>query len=250
MEQQELDLRDLLHIFRRRLLLIIALPVIAALTAALISLFVLSPVYQSSTSLWVMNQDGASQINYNDLLLNRNLTKTYAEVAKSRVVMADVIERLDLTGMTVEELQAKLTVTPVRDTEILSVSVEDTDPVVAARLATAVAESFKRQVVTHMKAENVVVMDPAVEPVQPIKPRKAMNTAIAFVLGLMAAVGIAFLLEYLDTTLKSPDDVTRHLNLPVLAVIPVLDIAQEIQPELEAGKRRRSVRREIAHEKR
>jgi len=250
LEQQELDLRDLLYIFRRRLLLIIVLPVVAALTAALISFFVLSPVYQSSTALWVMKENGADQINYNDLLLNRNLTKTYAEVAKSRVVMADVIERLHLTNVTVEDLQAKLTVTPVRDTEILSFTVEDTDPAMAARLATAVAEAFKRQVVNHMKAENVVVMDPAVEPVDPVKPRKAMNTAIAFVLGLMAAVGLAFLLEYLDTTLKSADDVTRHLGLPVLAVIPALDVEQTSPVEPESTKRRRHVRREVAHEKR
>lgn len=50
-----------------------------------------------------------------------------------------------------------------------------------------------------------------------------MNTAVAFVLGLMVGVGIAFFIEYLDNTIKTPDDVEKYLQLPVLAVIPDLD---------------------------
>lgn len=231
MEHQELDLRDVLHVLRRRVLLIIALPVVAVIAAALISMFVLTPVYQSSTTLWVI-KEGSAQLNLNDVMLSRNLTKTYAEVAKSRAVMVDVIQRLGLNNVTVEQLQKKLTVTPVRDTEILSFTVEDENAVMAAKLADAVAEAFKGQIRTYMKVENVVVVDPAVEATAPFKPRKVMNVAVAFVLGLMASVGLAFLLEVLDTSIKSPEDVTRRLGLPVLAVIPVFDTqATVVQPE-------------------
>lgn len=238
MENQELDLRELLYVLRRRLLLIIALPVVATIVAALVSQFVLTPVYKASTTLWVI-KDGSAQINYNDLLLNRNLTKTYAEVAKSRAVMVDVIDRLGLEGVTVVALQEKLTVTPVRDTEILSFTIEDPSPVMAVRLADAVAEAFMGQIRTYMKVENVVVVDPAMEPIDPFKPRTLMNVAVAFVLGLMASVGLAFLLEYLDTSIKSPDDVARHLGLPVLATIPVFEVDQQSAPVPQRGRTRR-----------
>lgn len=229
MEHQELDLRELLYVVKRRLLFILTLPVVAAVVALVLSQFVLTPVYQASTTLWVI-KDGSAQINYNDLLLNRNLTKTYAEVAKSRAVMVDVIERLGLERVRVETLQKRLTVTPVRDTEILSFTVEDSSPIMAARLADAMAEAFMRQIRTYMKLENVVVVDPAMEPLTPFKPRIVINVAAAFVLGLMASMGLAFLMEYLDTSLKSPEDVARYLGLPVLAVIPTFEVAQESAP--------------------
>lgn len=219
MEQTELDLREIFQVIRRRLWLIAALPVLAALTAGLVSVFVLTPVYSASTTLLVGDKDSA-KINYNELLLNRNLTKTYAEVGISRAVVADVIDRLQLKDITVPQLQAKLTVAPKRDTEILVFTVQDTDPIMAARLADAVAESFKRQVKAYLNIENVMVLDLALVPTSPIKPRPLMNTAIAFVLGMMVAIGLTFLLEYLDTSIKSPDDVTRHLGLPVLGMIP------------------------------
>lgn len=238
MENQELDLRDLLYVLRRRVLLIVALPIIAAIVAAALSQFVLTPVYRASTTLWVI-KDGSAQINYNDLLLNRNLTKTYAEVAKSRAVMVDVMDRLNLEGVTVTALQEKLTVTPVRDTEILSFTVEDASPAMATKLADAIAEAFMGQIRAYMKVENVVVVDPAMEPEDPFKPRTLMNVAVAFVLGMMASVGLAFLLEYLDTSIKSPDDVARHLGLPVLAAIPVFEVEQKSAPSPQRGRARR-----------
>mgnify|MGYP000185425028 CR=1 FL=1 len=219
MQDQELDLRELLYVLRRRLLLIVALPVVAAVMAGLVSQFLITPIYEASTTLWVIKDD-AAQISYNDLLLSRNLTKTYAEVAQSRTVLADVIQRLGLAGMTVEDLQEKLTVTAVRDTELLSFTVEDSDPALAALLADAIATAFIGQIHVFMKVENVVVVDPAQVPAEPVRPRMALNLTAAFALGVMLAVGMALLLEHLDTSMNTPEDVRRHVGLPVLAAIP------------------------------
>lgn len=244
MNQQELDLRDILHIIRRRLWLLVALPLLAGLVAGIISQFVLVPVYSASTTLWVIKDGGTSQLNYNDLLLSRNLTKTYAEVARSRAVMVDVIKSLDLQGVAVADLQQKLTVTPVRDTEILAFSVQDPSPTMAAKLADAVAAAFQEQIKSYMKVENVAVVDPAMVPTSPIKPRKTMNVAVAVVLGFMAAVGLSFLLEYLDTSIKTPEDVTSHLGLPVLGIIPVIEAAE--QAETGRGRQRsKPARKEV-----
>lgn len=241
----ELDLRDLLYVLRRRLLLIVAVPVVAALVAGLVSWFLLTPVYEASTTLWVIKDDTA-QMSYNDIMLNRNLTKTYAEVARSRVVMADVIDQLGLRGVTVEDLQEKVTVTAVRDTEILSLTVEDESPAMAAQLADTLAAAFREQIRSFMQVENVAVVDQAMVPQDPIKPRKVLNVAIAFVLGGMVAVGLAFLLEYLDTTIRTREDVTRHLGLPVLASIPVFDANQQA----DAAPTRTRARKHAAGERR
>ncbi|HWI63883.1 MAG TPA: Wzz/FepE/Etk N-terminal domain-containing protein, partial [Symbiobacteriaceae bacterium] len=226
MEQHELDLREVFRMLQRRFWLILALPLAAGLTAGILSLYVMDPVYSASTTLWVIKDDSSGQLSLNDVMLSRNLTKTYSEVAKSRVVMADAITRLGLSSeITVLEVQKKLTVTPVRDTEILSFTIQDENPAMAAKWADAVAEAFKDQIRAYMKVENVVVVDAATVPTSPIKPRPLMNIAVAIVLGGMTAICVAFLLEYLDTSIKSPEDVTRHVGLPVLGIIPVIDLS-------------------------
>ncbi|HYF94763.1 MAG TPA: Wzz/FepE/Etk N-terminal domain-containing protein [Symbiobacteriaceae bacterium] len=237
MDQAELDLRSIFMTLRRRIWLILLLPVLAAVMAGLVSYYVLQPVYASSTSMWVV-KDGSGQINYNDLMLSRNLTKTYAEVAKSRAVLSDAMVLANVKDLTVTQLQQMITVTPVRDTEIIQFTIQDGSPERAAALAAAVAEAFKGQIRTFMKVENVAVVDQAQVPTSPVRPRPLMNIAVAFVLGAMAAVGLAFLLEYLDTTLKSPEDVTARLGLPVVGVIPVIDVDR--QPE--ATSRRKGAR--------
>jgi capsular polysaccharide biosynthesis protein len=71
---------------------------------------------------------------------------------------------------------------------------------------------------------SVTVVSPANTPTAPIKPNKQLNIMLSLVLGLMVFVGLAFLLEYLDYTIKTPEDVERHLELPVLGVVPAADV--------------------------
>lgn len=70
---------------------------------------------------------------------------------------------------------------------------------------------------------SVVVVSPANTPTAPVKPNKKLNMMLALVLGVMVFVGLAFVLEHLDYTIKTPEDVERHLELPVLGVVPKMD---------------------------
>jgi capsular exopolysaccharide synthesis family protein len=93
---------------------------------------------------------------------------------------------------------------------------------------------FKETTLTeNMKTVNVRVVDKAETPTQPIKPRKAMNMLLALVLGITAGTGLAFFAEYLDNTLKTPDDVARFLHTPYLGMIPsIVDIASNSMAEV------------------
>ncbi|MDO7204752.1 GNVR domain-containing protein [Paraclostridium bifermentans] len=64
------------------------------------------------------------------------------------------------------------------------------------------------------------MIDKGIVPKTPIKPNKVMNIAIAAVLGIMISLFVIFLLEYLDNKIKVPQDIEKHLGLPLLGVIP------------------------------
>lgn len=223
--ERELDLIQYLEVIKKRWVIVIALPLVAALTSGIISYYVLKPVYQASTTLIVGkkasdNGGPAGQLlDYDVLLANQQLAKTYGTIAKSRTVEANVIQELKLPNKP-EELDQKVTVNSVKDTEVLEIKVQDQDPNLAAQIANSIAQKFSSSVIEIKKIDSVSIVDMAIPPEQPIKPKKIINILLAFLVGMMTAVGLTFLLEYLDNSVKTTRDVDAVLGLPVLGVIP------------------------------
>ncbi|MBS3938730.1 MAG: lipopolysaccharide biosynthesis protein [Peptococcaceae bacterium] len=228
-EETEIDLRQIWGILRKYFLLILVLPLVAATVAGVSVFFIVAPVYRAETTLLVRNQAATTAITHADLLASRQLVRTYREIARSRAVAVEVKEKLGLQ-QSVQQLQAMVDVTLRGDTEVIAISVESTNPEFAALLANAVGEAFQKTTIRVMQVENVMVVDRAVTPEYPVAPRKLLSVVVAGLLGGMTAVGLAFVLSYLDNTFKKPDDVERLLGLPVLGAIPlfkVQDFAKE-----------------------
>jgi capsular polysaccharide biosynthesis protein len=143
---------------------------------------------------------------------------TYSEIVKSRIVLEAVIDRLDL-DMTYSSLLSRITSSPVGSTEILKISVKDTDPVEAAEIANTISDVFIKEVMRILKVDNVETIDKAIPLNNPINVKLMLNAAIAFILGIMAGVFIIFILEMLDRTIKTAEDVEKHLGLPVIGSI-------------------------------
>ncbi len=222
---EEISLKEVLFILRKRMKLILSLFLIAVLLSSIISLFVLDKEYQANTTLMVGRpKDYASDANiqYNELLLNQKLVSTYGELIKTRAVAEEVIDNLNL-DISYEQYKGKVNVSLVKDTELIQIIVKDTDPSVARIIADETANVFMDKVQEIMKVDNVHVIDKAETPTVPVSPNITLNIAIAAVLGLMIGVFVAFLLEFLDNTIKTPEDVEKYLNLPVLGSIPKVE---------------------------
>src|SRR5207248_10958369 len=71
-----------------------------------------------------------------------------------------------------------------------------------------------------LKSSNIRVVDPAMVPSSPSRPAKTRNIALSFLVGLVGGIGLALLREYLDNTVKTPDDIETLARLPALAVVP------------------------------
>ena len=129
--------------------------------------------------------------------------------------------------MTVAGLNSQISVNSVKNTEILEIQVNNQNPELAATIANTVAQEFSKAVIEIKKVDSVSIVDKAVTPTSPIKPNKKLNVLIAFVVGLMASVGLVFLMEYLDNTVKTTNDVETLLGIPVLGLIPNYQIENE-----------------------
>ncbi len=98
------------------------------------------------------------------------------------------------------------------------------DAIVAQEIYSMLAKRFEEARISEvMQPTDAQVVNPAVEPDRPIRPRKALNVAIAALLGLFTGVGAAFALEFMNRTIRTADDVKEYLDLPVLGAIPHFD---------------------------
>lgn len=228
-----MELREVITILRKRFVVIAAIPVIALATAAVMVFFIVQPVYEASTTLLVGKTPGEQQIIYQDILANRQIVKTYREIARSAKVMDQVITWLDL-DTTADELRRAVDVRLRGDTEIIEIVVEHADPVQAKVIANATADAFKRSVISIMQVDNVVTIDEARVPTDPVKPRKMQVMVVSAFLGALTGLGIAFLAEYMDNTVENPDELEELFDVPVLGVIP------EFDKVLESGSSKRN----------
>ena len=239
--EETISLQDLFKTLKKRMTLIILLTIIAVTVSGLISFLLLTPIYQSSTQI-LINQEKADVTAFNsqDIQTNLQLINTYNVIIKSPAILSKVIEQLDL-DMTPTDLNSQITVNNEQDSQVVNISVQDPNPSVAVDIANTTANVFQNEIVKLMKVDNVSILTPAIlaDNPAPVKPDPILNMAIAAVIGLMLGVGIAFLLEYLDTTVKSEQDVEEHLNLPILGLISPISDKDLMDSKVQVTQRRK-----------
>lgn len=227
--EETISLKELFQTIRKRLSLIILLAVVVVATVGVISFFFLTPVY-SSTSQIIVNQSKNEQqtINTGEIQTNLQLINTYSVIIKTPAILDVVKEELNLDRST-GAINSQISVANEQNSQVVNITVQDTDPKMAADIANTVASVFQKEIVTIMNVDNVQILSPAVvtENQSPVKPQPVLNMAIGLVVGLMLGVGLAFLLEYLDNTIKNEQDIEKLLELPVLGAITTIDMEAE-----------------------
>ncbi len=224
--EETISLQELLNVLKKRFVMILAIAILAITVAGIVSYLVLTPMYQASTQILV-NQDKVEQQPFNsqDIQTNLQLINTYNVIIKSPAILSIVIEKLDM-DITPAELTSQISVDSAQNSQVINISVMDPQPFKAVDIANTTGEVFQEEIQKLMKVDNVNILSPAElsENPIPVKPNPKLNMAIGAVVGLMIGVGIAFLLEYLDTTIKSEQDVEELLELPILGLVsPISD---------------------------
>lgn len=234
---EELDLKELVSMFLEKKLLIVLVVIIFALMGAIYTLKFITPIYQSSTTLILAQTNltdsngETNSITASDISLNANLVDNYKEIAKSRIVARQVIQNLGL-DVSVEQIQVSTTVTTSSDNEVLRITISNTDPELACKIANELAIVFTERATEIYKVNNVNVLDEAVVSLSPANVNLFKNVVIFSFVGGILVAGYILLINMLDTTIKTDTDIERTVHLPVLASI----VLTEDTPKKKKGK--------------
>ncbi|MBD8134909.1 capsular biosynthesis protein [Bacillus sp. CFBP 13597] len=218
--EETISIKDIFKTLKKRWKLILLLTLIAALVSGTISYFLLTPIYQSSTQILVNQKQSENQLDSTQIRSNIDMINTYSVIIKSPAILEKVIDELEL-DQSVDQLSQKITINSQENSQVFSLTVQDSNSAKAVEIANTVSSIFQEDIKDIMKVDNVSILAKAEvkENPTPVKPNPFLNIAIAVVVGLMAGIGLAFLLEYLDNTIKDEDDIERLLDLPLLGSI-------------------------------
>ncbi len=218
-DEIEIDLLEVLHILVGKLWLIVSAGLFTALICLALSSFVLTPYYESTTRIYILNKTENAAVSYSDVQIGTQLTKDYAELINSRYVLEEVIQKLSLT-MEYKELLHKVSVDTPADTRIVAITVEDTDPVQAMETANCIREVAGSHIQNVMDIEAVNVVEQANMPTEKAGPSVIKWTAIGGMAGVLLVCAIILIQYLMDDTIKSSEDVEKYLGLSTLALIP------------------------------
>lgn len=221
-DEIEIDLAEVLMVLVEKIPMMIAVGLFTALTVFLVSRFVMSPTYESTTKIYILNKQDNANVTYSDLQMGTQLTKDYAELIQSRAVLEEVIQQLGLE-MTYEQLKEQVSVTTPSDTRIISITVSSREPALAMRIANAIREASAIHITNVMDIEAVNVAETADMPTRKAGPSVGKNTLIGGVAGVFLVAAVVVVLYLMNDTIKTSEDVEKYLGLSTLALIPLAE---------------------------
>jgi len=205
MEEEEISLVELFDILKRNLRLIIVTTVLTTVIAAIYTFFMVTPTYQSTTDIIVtQTADAEENVSQQDINTSIQLINTYSDIIRNDVILDPVIEELDL-DMTTEQLRGNVAVQTGENSQVFSVQVTSENPYDASEIANTTAGIFQDEVGNMMNVDNVTIISEATPNPDPASPNHLLNLVIGVLLGGMIGVGLVFIRELTDTTVKTEE---------------------------------------------
>lgn len=225
---EDIDLKELFMIFWNKKIQIILLVILFAIIGAIYTIGVITPMYTSSTTLVLATsgsenkQDTTNSITTTDVTLNSKLVSTYSELVKSKKVLRKVISNLNI-DVEEEELRKNITVSSVKDTELIEITVANKNPKYSAQIANEIAKVFSEEVNEIYNINNIHVVDEAEIAENPSNINISKNVILFAFVGIVISIAYVLVANMLDTTVKNAEEIEKNYGIPVIAAIPLLE---------------------------
>lgn len=220
--EDEVDLVELFYLLWGHILQIVVCLLLGGAATFIFTYFFITPQYKATAKIYVVSASSSSIVNLSDLQLGAQLTADYQELLLSRPLLEDVIESLslDVPPEHLEDFIDTITIESPEDTRILSITVENPDPQLAADIANEIA----RQAVTFlpriMESPTPNIYEDAVAPMQKSSPSYSRNTLIGALVVAVVYCGVLVMKFLMNDTFVTPDDISKYFGVQPLAVIP------------------------------
>lgn len=237
-DEIEIDLRELFFELMMHWKSIVLSGVMVGAIAFVISFFLITPQYESTSALYVLSKS-TSITSLADIQMGTNLTNDYIVVVKGRPVIEQVISNLGLEEETYDSLKEKISLNNPSDSRILEITVTDPDPNQAKKIADEIAEVSSAFISEKMDQDPPTIIQRGYTDGEPVSPSILKNVALGVLVGAFLAMAIVVITYLLNDTIMNADDVERKLGMNLLGTLPLEEEEDDGEKSNTRGIRRK-----------
>ena len=233
-EEVEIDIMQIIRMLLSKIWIVIVAGVVTAIIAFGITEIAITPQYQSSIKLYIINRQNGTTTTLSDIQSSTQLVKDYKVLVTSLPVVEQVVKDLDL-DITPDALVGKISCEIETDSRVLQV----TDPKRAKEIVDAIADVSAKQITSVMQIEGVNVIEYGRVANAPSSPNVKKNTMLGAIAGIVIAIAVLVVNFILDDRIKTSDDVEKYLGITNLSLIPLTEEEYNGQPSSKKKKTRK-----------
>lgn len=200
--EEEISLEEVFKIIRKKIKFIIFWSLLGISIASIYTFFIVTPVYESSSRIVVNQTQNTNQTLTNtDIQTNLNLINTYQSIIEEPIILEDVLTATN-SKLSLTELKNKLVVQTEANSLVFGISISDENPYIAADLANEIAKSFEQKIGNILEVQSVTILSEAIPNINAVSPNILLNLIYGLIIGVVFGVGLAFLTEMTNKTVK------------------------------------------------
>lgn len=233
--EETISLQEIFAVLKKRIGLIFVSMFFGIGVAGLITFFILTPKYSSQAQL-IVRLPQSEATNVNDINANLQMITTYKDLIISDTVMNEVQQRMQTeygTNVSVSELRGSIQVSQSQNSQMFSIIAKGTDSTIVANIANQTAQVFQENAKDMLSVDKITIISNATASMNPVSPNEKLNLLIGLALGIIIGIGLAFIMELFDKTVKDDRFVAEELGLPILGVVPKMN-AKELEATISA----------------
>ena len=243
--EEEISLVEVLEVIKKRFAMIVSLGLVSLIIASVFTFFIATPKYSATTQILVnRTTESAEGIQLNDINTNVQMINTYKDIIKGPVILDQVGQNLN-TDLTTNELSEKIEINTQEDSQVFSLTVTDEDPYVSAEIANSVAGIFQDEIGNIMNVDNVTIISEAMPNIDQVSPNNVLNMMIGIFIGIVLGLGTAFIIEFLDKSVKDERFITETLAWSTLGNVSEMS-EEELHAKIDTTKSKSVTRRSKA----